>query len=424
MKLKFNLSINSISIEDIVFFLYFLNLLIVLVLSYVFGRDISESVFYILLVGFIVLCMFKVNTNQFIVPFLLYGGVAVLFLATYLIHPEYKSWFSHDIYGIVPALLKPTTGIWAFLILWLSNDNEKTVRNLKFVCFILWIFYLLRYISSVRRGYWIVNDVSGEEVHSAYNLEFGYDMLFPTAFFGSYAFINGKKGYYIPFLIGIYAILMGGSRGAILWPIAMFPLMLPFQWNKMGVRRRKYLFVFFLILLAVGILFVFYYQTIISLGIKLLSSLGINSRTITSLISGSFSNSNGREAIYKTAWGMIKNGGPFGWGVYGDRPVIGQKFRWGYSHNLFLEILVSFGYVGGSVILILLTKGIINLYRNCSDSFQQVIFITFFVTSFKLVFSNSFWYTGAFWVLLALMIKWRKISNKNPALAKTAQVVA
>ncbi|MBQ6066467.1 MAG: O-antigen ligase family protein [Clostridia bacterium] len=423
MKLKFNLSFNSISIEDLVFLLYFLNLVCILVLSVVLGRDISELMFYVLLVGLIILCLFKCSINQLLPPFLLYAGVVVLFSATYLIHPEYKNWFLHDTYGIVPAFLTPVTGIWAFLIIWLSNDNEKIVRNLKLVCFILWIFYLLRYISSVRRGYWIINDVNGEEVHSAYNLEYGYDMLFPTAFFGSYAFINGKKRYYLPFLIGIYAILMGGSRGAILWPIAMFPLMLPFQWHKMASRRRQYILVLFLLLLAVGILFVFYYQAVVSLGVKLLTSLGINSRTISSLLTGSFSNSNGRETIYKTVWGMIKNGGPFGWGVYGDRPVIGRKFRWGYSHNLFLEILVSFGYLGGSVILILLTKGIIDLYRNCTDSFQQVIFITFFVTSFKLVFSNSFWYTGAFWVLLALMLKWRKKKSMQPVLAETAQAV-
>ena len=41
-------------------------------------------------------------------------------------------------------------------------------------------------------------------------------------------------------------------------------------------------------------------------------------------------------------------------GPYGDRLMTSSKYIWGHSHNIFLEILVSFGFLLGVPILLLL----------------------------------------------------------------------
>ena len=225
-------------------------------------------------------------------------------------------------------------------------------------------------------------------------------MLFPTAFMGTYAFIQGKRLYYIPFLVGLFCIVMGGSRGAVIWPLILIPLMLPLRWKEKKDYRGAVIVFVVLVILALN------YRIIIMGLLSVLRSFGLESRTIEAFLNGTFSDGSGREAIYSKAMEMIKNGGFFGWGVYGDRYEIGKIVKWGYSHNIFLEVLVSFGFFFGSVFCIWLIKRVIGLYRKCIGSEKQIVFITFLVASFKTFFSNSFWYTGAFWVVLALVLKW------------------
>lgn len=411
MKLKFRISADCIATEDMLFILYFCSSIFLAVLSRLIDRSISEAVYALLFFGLVFINLIKQKPNHILKPSIVYSLVAALFLLSYLIHPEYESWFTHKYYGIVPALLNPKAGIWAFLAVWFINRDDKLFRNLKIVCILLILYNTLKYLAAIRRGYWIVVQVDEVISHQQYNLEFGYEMLFPTAFMGSYAFLKHKKLYYIFFAIGAYVILMGGSRGAIVWTIVMFPLMFPFLWKNMNKNKRVYLFIIFALLFIIIIYIFINFKMFIEALAALLSSIGLESRTIASFLDGSISDGNGREEIYAVAIDMIKSGGPLGWGVYGDRFVIANKIKWaiwGYSHNIFLELLVAFGYFTGTIACILLVKGVVGQYRNCDTEGRQIIFMTFLVTSCKLLLSNSFWYSSAFWALMALAIKWRE----------------
>lgn len=411
MKLRLKAGAGFMAVEDILFILYFCSNIFIIMLSRILGSSVSRLVYILLFFGLIFFHSLKFGAKYLAWPIIVYTLVAFLFLITALLHPEYDSWFSHEIYGIVPALLNPTKGIWAFLVVFLLSDEKKMTRDLKLVCILLFLFNLLRYIVAVRRGYWVIYDVSGQTLHRSYNLEFGYEMMFPTAFMGAYAFLKKKRGYYVLFAIGMYTILMGGSRGAIIWPIVMFPLMLPFLWKNIEKKKRGRVALLYTILIIVAVLVYINYNVLLGGLVTLLRTLGLESRTITAVLSGTAADSSGREEIYRVAIDMIKNGGPFGWGVYGDRYVISRVIRWaiwGYCHNLFLEIMVSFGYFLGTLICVLIIKSIFELYSYCDNEDRQVVFITFLVASFKLILSNSFWYTAAFWAIYALAIKWRK----------------
>lgn len=411
----------SIGKDNILIRLLFILFFCSNVFSSVVARTIGNQYIYISynIVFFSLLILFVFshgNLSNYIAPFLIYLFVALLFVVTAIVHPEYGEWFNHQTYGIRAAFLNPRCGIWAFIIAWLYKDKINLFSTLKIVCWIEMCFLGLQFYAAMRRGYWIDFDVNtGEMMEQEYNMEFGYTMLFSTSFMGAYAFIKKKKAYYIPFAAGFALILLGGSRGAAIWPVMLFPLMLPFKWKNMNQKQR---FIFaFLVILAMMLLVLIYknFRAVLVIISSILSKIGIAipSRTIESLLSGTFSDGNGREEIYSMAIDLIKTGGPFGWGVYGDRYVIGRIYKWGYSHNIILELFVSFGYIGGTIACLGLLYGHIKLYRVCNSPIEQIIYITFLATSMKLMLSNSFWYTPSFWYLLAIMMMWKRTTNSR-----------
>ena len=375
-----------------------------------FSHLIGGYANYIWLFGFICLFSFSLifsNKNGLLIPICLYVSIIFLVLFTSVFHPEYADWFNHDYYNLNNMLVHPRGAIWTFIVIWLVDDPEDIYNTLKIVACVLFIYYMLQYIQAMHIGYWTIYDVDGTESKLTYNMEFGYAMMFPAVFFGAVAFLKQINIYYLFYTVAMITILLGGSRGSAVWGILLFPIMLPFKWRNFSKKERRIWTIACFFLIPVAYL-IYNYLDVIQIGLSIiLSEHGISSRTIEALFSGKLSDANGRNEIYKMALYLIKTGGPFGRGIYGDRVYIGQFYRWGYSHNVVLELLVTFGYVGGSVVLGVIICGIINLFRKITEITEQIVFITFFVSSLKLILSNSFWYVPSFWALLVLIIKWK-----------------
>lgn len=411
---QIKITISAGILLELVFLLFFCDKAFASVIARTLGPsaiNFTYNLVFIVLIFAYLLLKAKDFAKNILVPLLLFFLIALLFSVTYMLHPEYEPWFNHPVYGISVAIANPRCAIWAFPIVWMIKEEGKIYKYLKLAAWVCLAFYILQFLAATSRGYWVEYSINGEIQKNLYSLEFGYDMVFPVSFMGAYAFIKGKRLYYIPYFIGLLIILFGGSRGAVIWPIAMFPLMLPFKWKNMNKKQRLYFTLIIIPLLLLAILS-YIYSDILMVGLSsLLEKYGKQSRTLTSILSGAFSDANGRDDIYSMAIELIKTGGPFGWGVYGDRNYIGRYYQWGYSHNLFLELFVSFGYVGGTIVCILLVSGVIKLYSACKEKNRQIVFITFLVTSFKLMLSNSFWYMKSFWALLALIIMWGRNSK-------------
>lgn len=392
--------------SEILFVLFFCYGVFATVVEEFAESELIAPLYYLtFFVLFLLSLIVKNGKRSLIVPFLVYFVVFLLFLVTALFHPEYDDWFTHSVYGIVPALLSPQSGIWAFLIVWLVNDDNDLYKSLKWTAYILFAFYTMQFILASTRGYWIIWEIDGTLRHDRYSLEFGYNMLLPVAFFGSGWLLQSKKLYFIPYALGTVIIMSSGSRGAVIWPVIMILFLLPFKWKSLE-KKKKIWFSLILAVLLIAAIFVYMNYQIILMGIStLLGKYGISSRTLSSLIDGTFTDGNGRERIYAMAMDLIKKGGLFGHGVYGDRYTLGNYFKWGYCHNIFLEFFVSFGYLGGILASVALIVGVLKLYKRCDTVNKQMVFITFLVTACKLILSNSFWYTGGFWALLALILR-------------------
>ena len=404
-KVKFALTCEKLAFA--LFMLYFCRDVVYSIIARTLG---SEVIFYtynfLFLVIFLLYCFFN-KFRDLLVPLTCIASIFSMICVTMLIHPEYDEWFFHPVYGIDKQFLSFQGGIWGFLVVWLVRDKENLYRYLKICASLLIIFYSLQYLTAFFRGYWIDINVVGKQAKSVYNLEFGYHMLFPVAVFGSIACFERRKLYFIPFLIGSILIIIGGSRGSMVWIPIIIISTFPFYWKN--ISKERYLLVFFIVLLALPAFCYAYlnYELILRYLADILVSHGIYSRSLTSLVSGSLFDGNGRERIYEIVIELIRTGGLFGRGVYGERIYVGKEFMWGYSHNIVLEILVSFGYVGGTIIILFLCYGILFFYKHCESVKERVIFISFFVSSLKLLLSDSFWYVPSFWAMIALYIRWK-----------------
>ena len=142
----------------------------------------------------------------------------------------------------------------------------------------------------------------------------------------------------------------------------------------------------------------------------ILSKLGINSRSINAMINGIISNDNGRDLIKYKAYSLISEGGAFGFGFCSSR----YYYFGSYPHNIFLEILIDMGYIGGSIFIILLVIGVIKFFVYVQNYKWRYAFITLFSCALgKLLVSASLWSDTNFWGTVAIGIAAVKYSLKE-----------
>lgn len=78
--------------------------------------------------------------------------------------------------------------------------------------------------------------------------------------------------------------------------------------------------------------------------------------------------------------------------------------RWGYSHDIFLEILVDFGWLFGTIIMAFLLFNLVRFFRSSQDKYEKLLAILFLTIGFELVLSNSIWLHCGLWVLMGLVV--------------------
>ena len=97
----------------------------------------------------------------------------------------------------------------------------------------------------------------------------------------------------------------------------------------------------------------------------------------------------------------------FGFGLLGSYNVTG-----GYPHNFFVDILFSFGYVLGSLIMAVLGFCLIRAFK-ISGTEERAFLLVLFCSGFlHLLFSGTFVFDADFYIFLGFMI--RLLSRAKP----------
>lgn len=340
--------------------------------------------------------------------------VMVLILGTMTFNQQAMEWMMDFNYGIFTKTFDVRKGLFGAFVILMVRRPDNLLRNLRIAAGISFVYLLFQLGLFVVTGSWANYYIMEDQQSSTlmYNLSFGYEMMFAALVFLGSALESGKRSEWAAGIAGVMIAFLFGSRGVIL-PVGTFLVFVFFfRLNRTWKIR----------IAAAGIL-----MAALILGWNLLR--GFTGGTITTgirnldmLLSSAFTDDNGRTKIWDLAIRAIQQKFPLGYGVYGDRPFVGSFFRWGYSHNIALELLVSFGIFG-----LVFLGGLIWLigrqFIRCQSQSGRLLLMIMIAMNAKLLISDSFWHSSFFWALLGLVLVLSEQTDQPPELSGEAATV-
>lgn len=195
-------------------------------------------------------------------------------------------------------------------------------------------------------------------------------------------------------IIGGIMLLSYGTRG----PIACLMIFIAAYLILLRRTRVKEL-------IALGIvsilIFVFLDQIITSLLYVIGDLMGMSTRVLDRFINNDIAQDEARDWITTPLMTELKNGNRlFGYGLLGSYNFVG-----GYPHNFFVEVLFSFGYFVGGLLVTLLSYYIFKAFKNSSFE-DRAFFLVLLCSGFMhLMFSGSFVYDADFYIFIGYIVR-------------------
>lgn len=333
--------------------------------------------------------------------------IVLFFLLTYLMHPEYEYVYTRDYYGVLPYVLRPDNGIYAYLFVRIVKKPNELMKGLTRSSYLMMVYSAIALAFALKRGYWIGENHLGVLTHYSYDLNFGYNLLLPVCTF-LFKGLHEKDVKSLGFAaIGVIMIFIGGARGPFLGIILFCALYILMETSSSRHKVRNIMLVVF-----IGGLFFVYYRAIFTMLGDTLASFGISSRTITKLLEGGISEDNGRYLIWANAINHIK-AHPFGSGAMGARNALYQIHYVGHPHNLFLELLIDYGVILGPIIIVVMIVGSLRIMFAKRYSQWKWVYLLFFAQACSLLTSYTYWHSNGIWGALAVAVCAYKATKNN-----------
>ncbi len=267
-------------------------------------------------------------------------------------------------------------------------------RNIKYWDNFITVLFYFAPIAILMGGYSLLFAQIQTSDNSITYMEFSYALLpFVCA---SYAYYINERRIVglILFIIGLIEMLSFGCRGAVLSSM-IFAISLA----AINLKRNKW----GLILLSIVIMVI---ALNIAPIINFLSSLSLfeDSYILKRAINSELFEANGREIILMNCERRLSSMGLEISGLFGDRPYCGSV----YPHNIVYEILMQWGWILGTFLLIwfvsLFVRG---FFRNSSSRFVTLFFVCSILLRFFV--SGSYLNSGLFWLMIACMLSIKNI---------------
>lgn len=368
------------------------------------ARSILMMLLCYLPLGFVLLRNIRSNHKQF--PFD-YLGIVLILLVLFLVS-KFMGNSNSDLLSntFTTNILSLYRGSIAYLFIRLLYDTRHVKRVLLTSAYIFLIYYGIQGITALTQGYWL-KEIEGQLVKSDYDMSFGYGILFPLCIFGYYGLKEKNVFLTILFAICFVGGFSLGSRASSVSAVLFLLLYILFIGLKDLPRSKKFALVGLFIILIVIILA--FWKDILMLFEAALESLGSKSRTLTRLMDGSFTEDAIRGGIYSKTWSLITQKPYFGYGYLSDVSLLGN-----YAHNIVLELLLDFGFIGGGLLTIAYFVWIIRMLFKTEETEWRGLFVIFIsMIAIRLMVSYSVTYDMNFWMLLGLFITYRKNIKKT-----------
>lgn len=341
-----------------------------------FGQKILLGINYVILIVaffFIVLSSLKNRTVSFIFMELL--AFAVFFISYVLGNADNKILIYNLIWslGICIPLGMAFAGI---------DDKEKIYRYLYIISKHLIAIIALTYILEFK----VWNVYLGE-----YDMVLSYTALLPCTILCNEVLEHIRIRDVVWLVIGLGMNFLYGCRGANVCFLLFFVLKVVLDIES---GKKKYgIILCGLIISIIGI----------SVLIILINS-GVNTRTTVSyrviekLLNGEFFKSQGRRDLYDYYFNIFMQNPYLGWGVCGKWLDSGN-----YPHNFFVEVVLSFGIIGGLGIVLVLIIGVVVMFKESAKA-ERMLMCIYLSNAASLLLSGTFLQNTAFYITVALII--------------------
>jgi len=316
----------------------------------------------------------------------------------------------------------------AFLVIMLFNyilypDNFKYIDIVSIVFSVFSFFSFIFYTSLKNKDTFFILFIQSVYIQSFFSI-----LYFLSIDFNNTIFYSMSYSYYILpllllliwkmfksfkiidlflFLLNLVFLISVGSRGPLV--VVMIFLIILFV-NKIIKFRNKSQFLISMSLVTLLFLLIININNIIIYLTNILSNRGITSRTISTILDPSSVFLSGRDTVYSYTLDYINKRPILGYGVWGDRKVL-SSIDQAYPHNIFLEILMQYGIIIGSLILITLLGLIFYRFLKGSNN-KEKYFFAFSLGFLPLLVSGSYLTSYDFWLFLAIFINYNVENRK------------
>lgn len=323
--------------------------------------------------------------NMSVKDLCLYALFVIVVILNYLIFPESQQYITDVSFMLCMLLYIPVS------IFVVRKINEWDA--------FLYVFFPLAVFAICMNAYicfFSDIDLYGDNVAFNY-MELSYAVL--PAVCGTYAYFRETRNLLslVFTFLGLASVFNFGSRAVVLYVITFIFASELFTNRRLSIGK-----IVTLVLLIVG------YLNIGSLMTSLANSgLFSDSRFLTKFVSNELFNHETREYIYSACRARMSTMGLEISGLFGDRPYCAGA---AYPHNIFYEVIMSFGWIFGIIFLCYL---FIVMYKSLVKGASSIIFFLFFFSVFCRFFvSGSYIIEGRFWLMLFVFISLYKKQQK------------
>lgn len=423
-----SLNKKKFDFTSIIFIAFFCSRLITKIFSLFFGVKgvLLTLVFLAVLYLIGIIIKIKEKDYSFLAFFVVFFGLLFLTAFTYYRNKDVGFWLADNEWGFFIKVFNLRESISALLVILLVNDKDRIIKDLVIVGYINAIYLLIQIVIFYKVGDWSNYFVTATTTPgTSYNMNLGYDLIF-VSFIMLTSFLKNPKNK-LPLVIAIFSAafsLVFGSRGVLVLMAAYIFIYCVFFFNELKKDKR---YIHLLVAIAcVAVLSVtlpklnkmvadYHKEQYMNMSAeekeKYKEKYGEldeekfnadpSARTIEMLKGGEFFESNGRTNIWKLGLDAFKDSPIYGKGVFGDRPYVGTRYTWGYSHNIAVELASNFGIFGiafgiAMVYLIIYTF----IKKDLETKYLYLIFVSMLT---KLLLSDSLYFSSTFWAVVGLL---------------------
>lgn len=290
----------------------------------------------------------------------------------------------------------------SLISLWMYSISLSTVKDIqKYNVYLIKISYLVMLLLIIT----VLTNRYVSEGRSVNYLGVGISSVVWISFIIQEAFTNRSKVRLIHIIsscVFSLFIIIYGNRGSVI-AIGVFFIYAMFKYTD--IKRKTIVFFTMTIILA-G--FSYFRDYLLLFLITSINKIGIFSRNMNLLAEGALSYTTHRtDEIWVNILAYAKQRLFLGYGIAYDR-VIGGNINI-YSHNLVLELWLTFGMVTGSILIFLhIYIGYKMVFRVYNPMWSK-LFVPFYITStVVLMFNSSLWQLGIFWASYGIYFAYRK----------------